>query len=180
MNARLHRPTADAHHRALDSLVRAHRDRLVRHATGIVHDADHAADLVQEAFVRAMREPRLFDADFRAGAWLYRVTTNLALNAVRDRRRRDDLVAEIPGPRCAVASQPEGVAAQERAALVDAALARLSEPHARILRARFHDDLSYQEIADRLGLKLGTVMSRLSRAKDALAEVLVDTRAEAA
>lgn len=176
MNARRVLPrsvqTVPPRHDALDVLVRRYRDRLVRHATGIVHDPDHAADLVQEAFVRALREPRLLDADFRAGAWLYRVTTNLALNSVRDRRRREEIVADMPGPRSASPDQADAVLDAERAELVQRALADLSPPHREILQARFFGDRSYQEIADVLGLKLGTVMSRLSRAKDALEVVL--------
>jgi RNA polymerase sigma factor (sigma-70 family) len=162
-------PATDA---VLSGLVRQYRDRLVRHATRIVHDPDHAADLVQEAFMRALREPRLVDADFRAGAWLYRVTTNLSLNSLRDRRRRDEIVADLPVPRCAAAHQDEAVLDSELAAQIETALSALSEPHREILKERFYADLSYQEIADSLGLRLGTVMSRLSRAKGALEGVL--------
>ncbi len=61
---------------AFDALVRQTRPRLVRHARSIVHDPDLASDIVQDVLIKAMREPRLFDADFRPAAWLYRVTTN--------------------------------------------------------------------------------------------------------
>ena len=63
-------------------------DRLQYHAVGILHDQAEASDVVQEVFIRAMREPRLFEEDFRTQAWLYRVTRNLCFNLARDRRRR--------------------------------------------------------------------------------------------
>ncbi len=122
--------------------------------------------------MRALREPRLAEPDFRAAAWLYRVTTNLALNSLRDRKRRDEIVADLPVARAASADQDAAVLDRERAAQIEAALASLSVPHREILKERFYSDLSYQEIADTLGLRLGTVMSRLSRAKDSLGGVL--------
>jgi RNA polymerase sigma factor (sigma-70 family) len=157
---------------ATGRMVDRHRPRLLRHATGIVRDPDLAADIVQEVFIKSMREHRLFDADFRIGAWLYRVTSNLALNHVRDSRRRADILAGLDLRSDVAARQDEAVHDEQREKQISTALSRLSANHRRILQERFYKDLSYGEIATVLDVKLGTVMSRLSRAKCALLELI--------
>lgn len=164
--ARDGRDAAHAH------VVTRHRPRLVRLATSIVKDRDLAGDIVQDVFIKALHEPRFFDEGFRMGAWLYRVTRNLCLNTVRDRRRRGDILAAMPTPRSAAPKQVDAVYADERHDAIRDAMDHLSQDHRRILHERFYEDLSYAEIAEVLGLKLGTVMSRLSRAKRALHDVL--------
>lgn len=157
---------------AMDAVVRKHRDRLFRHAAHILRDNDQAWDVCQEVFIKAMHEPRFFDDGFRMGAWLYRVTSNLCLNLVRNRRRRTDILHTYPQRQAHEAQQPEVVEAAEKQSQLQDALGRLSGNHRRILEERFYHDLSYSEIAEVLDIKLGTVMSRLSRAKDALMQVL--------
>lgn len=157
---------------ALGMVVQRHRARLVRHAASILKDRERAHDAVQDVFIKAMREKRFFDAGFKRGAWLHRVTNNLCLNMVRDRRRRGDILANMDTPKSAAPRQEATVTHAERADRMREALSRLSEPHRRILQERFFSDLSYNEIAEVLDLKLGTVMSRLSRAKSALSAVL--------
>lgn len=157
---------------ALAGVVHRYRARLLRHAGGYVRDPDIAADIVQDVFVKAMHERRLFEAEFRIGAWLHRVTANLCLNLVRDSRRRTEILADAPTRRSAEATQLAAIAEAERTRQLDEALGRLTPAHRQILRERFWGDQSYQEISEVLGLELGTVMSRLSRAKDALEAVI--------
>lgn len=160
------------HRAAMAAVVQRYRARLVRHANGIVRDPDVAADMVQDVFIKAMREPRLFDPEFRIGAWLHRVTGNLCLNLVRDGRRRADILADMPARRVSDPDQIDALLCEERQLRVVEALRGLSADHRQILIERFYADRSYQEIADALDLKLGTVMSRLSRAKDAIGPML--------
>lgn len=157
---------------AMAEVVAQNRAKLQRLATRILKDRDLASDVVQEVFIKAMREPRFFTPDFRMGAWLYRVTNNLCLNMVRDRRRRSDILDGMQTPRSSAPDQVNAVLDDERHDRVQQAIANLSEHHQRILHERFYEDLSYAEIAEVLDIKLGTVMSRLSRAKTALLGVL--------
>ena len=157
---------------AMAQIVARDRARLLRHATSILKDRDLAHDVVQEVFIKAMREDRFFEPEFRMGAWLYRVTNNLCLNMVRDRRRRGDILANMDTRRSSDADQVKAVLSQQRENHLGTALERLSNNHRRILEERFYSDLSYTEIAEVLDIKLGTVMSRLSRAKSALLKVL--------
>lgn len=158
--------------RALALIVRLHRPRLLRHATSVLKDADLAHDVVQDVFIKAMHEPRFFDAEFRMGAWLYRVTNNLCLNLVRDHRRRGDILAGMATRPFTDPRQDDEVLSQQRQEHIASALERLSENHRRILQERFYQDLSYTEIATVLDIRLGTVMSRLSRAKAMLLKML--------
>jgi RNA polymerase sigma-70 factor (ECF subfamily) len=160
---------------ALNTIVQRHRPRLLRHAANIVRDEDAAADIVQEVFIRAMREPRLFDADFKIGAWLYRVTNNLALNAARNHRRRGDILAGMKMSSELAPTQLEEVQHNQRRGRVSTALECLSANHRRVLQERFYRDLSYGEIANALDVKMGTVMSRIARAKVALLELVETT-----
>lgn len=158
--------------RATGEVVRRFGDRLYVHAFYILHDGQEAHDVIQEVFIKALREPRFFDADFKIQAWLYRVTRNLCFNIVRDRRRREHILAANPGDRASVADPLETVFHGERQEEILAAVDQVSADHREILLLRYYEDLSYSEIAERLDIKLGTVMSRLSRARDRLMAVL--------
>lgn len=128
--------------------------------------------MVQEVFIRAMREKRFFLEGFKMKAWLYRVTTNLCFNTVRNRKRRGAILDGMIKKVSTSPDQLEAVFASEQRGEVMTALDDLSEDHRQILLLRYYDDLSYAEIADVLGVKLGTVMSRLSRARYRLLGVM--------
>ena len=157
---------------AYEMVVRQYRNRLFQHALYIVKEPQEAYDAVQEVFIKAMREPRFFNVDFRTKAWLFRVTSNLCYNIVRDRRRRGGILEAMPRETSAHATQMEDFHQGECRDEILAAMEHLSRDHRDILILRYYDDLSYAEIADVLGVKAGTVMSRLSRARGRLATAL--------
>jgi RNA polymerase sigma-70 factor (ECF subfamily) len=104
--------------------------------------------------------------------WLYQLTRHKAIDAHRSRSRREDRELTIEeAPPAAIESPEQPWSAAERAALKDA-LPELSSIHREVLVLRYYDDLSYAEIADVIGVKLGTVMSRLSRARHRLLDVM--------
>jgi RNA polymerase sigma-70 factor (ECF subfamily) len=157
---------------AMEMVIQKWRQNLFYHATYIVKDGQEAYDIVQEVFIRAMRERRFFNEDFKMKAWLFRVTSNLCFNTVRNRKRRGVLLETMVRPVPQRASQLEQVFADEQRSTVLTAMDDLSENHREILVLRYYDDLSYAEIAEVLGVKLGTVMSRLSRARQRLSDVM--------
>jgi RNA polymerase sigma-70 factor (ECF subfamily) len=157
---------------AMDMVTRKFRDRLFYHALGITKDWEEAYDVVQEVFIRAMREQRLFTPEFRIKAWLFRVTSNLCFNLVRDRKRRGAILETFPPPDRAKPDQLDRVFKGERRDEVLAAIDVMTRDHREILMLRYYDDLSYAEIASVLEVKLGTVMSRLSRARTRLLQEL--------
>ncbi|MCB9745909.1 MAG: RNA polymerase sigma factor [Alphaproteobacteria bacterium] len=156
-------------------VVGKYRERLYFHAFSIVRERQEAYDAVQEVFIKAMRERRLFDPDFGLRAWLFRVTTNLCYNIVRDKRRRAGILDRMPDesvPQGTCRSSRDVVYAGQLRDELLGALDVLSPDHRRILLLRYYQDLSYNEIAEELDIKLGTVMSRLSRARARLSEVV--------
>jgi len=157
---------------AFDFTVRRYEERLYVHAYCILKDGQEARDVVQEVFIKAIRERRFFDVDFRMKAWLFRVTSNLCFNIVRDRRRRGDILDAAPRKEHTDADQMDLVFQGEQRAEVLQAIETMNEDHREILMLRYYDDLSYAEIAEVLDIKLGTVMSRLSRARCRLQEVI--------
>ncbi len=160
---------------AVDLVVQKYRDKLYYHALSIVKDPQEAYDAVQEVFIKAIRERRFFDEGFQMKAWLFRVTTNLCFNTVRDKKRRSGILETIPQkmPRDTEGtSSLDDVFSKELRAEMLAALDELTPKHREILVLRYYHDLSYAEIASQLEIKLGTVMSRLSRARSRLNQVI--------
>ena len=158
--------------RAMHIIIQKYRESLLYHALCIVKDQDEAYDLVQEVFVRAIRETRLFDADFRIKAWLYRVTSNLCLNNVRNKKRRSAILDAAKITDRTEADQVAAIFSDERQTEILKAISTLSKEHQQILMLRYYEDLSYNELSDVLQVKLGTVMSRLSRARTKLLELV--------
>ncbi len=154
--------------RAFELLVREYRDRLFRHALYMLRDPEEAFEATQETLMKAYLEPALFEPAFKIKPWLFRVITNLCYNMSRDKRRRRGILKAVPRP----GNEPplpldEIICAETRASIMDA-LEHVPEKHRSILLLKYYDDLSYVEIAQVMGCKLGTVMSRLSRARDKL------------
>jgi RNA polymerase sigma-70 factor, ECF subfamily len=162
---------------AYEPLVRAHEGRALSLATGLLGDADDAADAVQEAFVKAYRSlGRLRDGS-AFGPWF----RTIVLNNCRDRlrstapRRRVEWQEMEGGDAGRV--PPTGTLDLERAELVTtvhAALSRLSHEHREILILKEMEGMSYAEIARETGITAGTVASRLHHARAALRRIVLE------
>jgi RNA polymerase sigma-70 factor (ECF subfamily) len=160
---------------AFRSLVERYHRRVVQLALGMVKDADEAMDIAQETFVRVHRYLPSFKGDSSFFTWTYRIATNLCLDAQRrkGRAQRVDLAqdddAEIEAamdpPSNALAGPQRQALNQELRGKIEEALAALSENHRSILLLREVDGLSYEELAKVLGIRKGTVMSRLFHAR---------------
>jgi RNA polymerase sigma-70 factor (ECF subfamily) len=166
---------------AFGLLVERHMRRAYFQALGLVGSREDALDLSQEAFVRAFRARQTLDPERPFGAWLYQILRRLCFNFRRDRRVRASLLERGGSAWLAAAaaqSAPEDPAAalarSERCRLVSAAIDRLPDREREVLVLREFEDLKYREIADLVGVPVGTVMSRLYSARRRLAEVLVN------
>ena len=156
------------HATAMAHLISQFRGPLFHHALCILKDEDEAYDIVQETFVRAIKETRLFLPDFLIKAWLYRVTSNLCFNQMRNTKRRKEILEENPLSDTHEATQIKHIFNGQRQTEVLEAISKLGADHQHILMLRYYEDMSYLEIAQTLQIKLGTVMSRLSRARTTL------------
>ena len=136
-------------------------------------DAALAEDAAQEAFLAAWRGLPRFRGDSRFSTWLYRLTTNAAIDCLRreKRYRSTDDVTELELPDDAPSPQEQAEQSETQSA-VRRALSRLSEEHRQVLLLRYMQELDYSEIAAALAVSEGTVKSRISRAKTRLKEIL--------
>jgi RNA polymerase sigma-70 factor (ECF subfamily) len=159
---------------AMESLLRSHADRVFavcRRITG--SDAD-AADAAQEAMIAVVRNLGRFDGRSSFGTWVYRIATNASLDELRRRRRRPGPAdtSDLPPDHDPRQSDPAATRAEatiEDRLLLEPALQRIPEEFRVPLVLRDVGDLDYAEIADTLGVPIGTVKSRIARGRAALA-----------
>jgi RNA polymerase sigma factor (sigma-70 family) len=164
--------------RAYGDLVERYRDIAFRTAYLITRSAADAEDAAQEAFVKAYYALGRFRTQSPFRPWILRIVANEARNRVRSARRREGLMLRVAEdrPSGGAAPSPEAAALdRERDEALLAAMATLSEPDRQIITCRYLLDLSEAETADTLGLRRGTVKSRLSRALGRLRAVLPET-----
>ncbi|HEY0902298.1 MAG TPA: RNA polymerase sigma factor SigE [Marmoricola sp.] len=157
-----------------DQIVEEHSARVYRLAYRLTGNAHDAEDLTQEVFVRVFRSLHTYTPGTFAG-WLHRITTNLFLDSARRKSRiRFDTLPEdadnrLPSP---VATPDAAYLDQTFDADVEAALASLSPDFRAAVVLCDVEGLSYEEIADVLGLKMGTVRSRIHRGRSMLRAAL--------
>ena len=161
---------------AFGRLVTKYQDRLYNALVHVVGSTEEARDVVQDAFVQAMLKLESFHRSSAFYTWLYRIAFNLAVSRHRKarpmvsvERTRELTGADIPSRDPAPTEQLER---QERAVQVQAALATLDEEFRSVLVLREIEGYRYDTIAEILDLPIGTVRSRLHRARLELREQL--------
>jgi RNA polymerase sigma-70 factor (ECF subfamily) len=170
---------------AFESLVRAYQQRiyaLCRRLTGAHQSAD---DLAQETFIKAYFALERFDPAWPLYPWLRRIALNTGLNYLKVRGRErpieDGSFGDRRTPQAAPADDPQAELERvEFQARLDRAVQSLAPEQKSVFVLRFHEGMSYEEIGRALDLPLGTVMSRLNRARQRLKDLLADTLARGA
>jgi len=178
--------------RAFEMLVVKYQRRIERLIGRMVRDVDLVQDIAQETFIRAYRALPQFRGESAFYTWLYRIAVNTAKKALVE-LRRDPLVSENALASVDEADEtsrvenelsdgetPEAIlASREIAAAVNAAIDALSEDLRQAITLREIEGLSYEEIAEVMNCPIGTVRSRIFRAREAIAarlRPLLDTR----
>ncbi len=171
------RRAAEGDEAAFEALIMPHWEPLTRLCLHILTDPDEAADAAQETIIKAWRGLAAFRADAAFSTWLYRLATNACTDALRRRKRTravslsqtdeagEEFALELPD----TAPTPEQTLLQkERRTQLLRALERLEPQQRELLALRIDAELSYEQIAALLHIRVGTVKSRLSRARDKL------------
>lgn len=154
---------------AFEQVVVRYQRRVYGVAYRIVRRHDVADDVAQEAFIRAFRALASFDPTRPFGPWICRIATNLAINHVRSPEAREE---DLPEGHAETPSSAEGpldrVLDGEARMVLQRALDGLPGEQRTVFVLRAVEGLSYREIAESLDISMGTVMSRLSRAREKL------------
>ena len=163
---------------AFDALVRRYQHKVVKLVMRYVRDAAEAEDIAQEAFIKAYRALPRFRGDSAFYTWLYRIAINTAKNTLAA-RGRSPIEYDLDGPdgeeshemqaRMKDTATPEALAlTEEIRTTVTAAIDRLPEDLRTAIQLRELEGLSYEEIAARMQCPVGTVRSRIFRAREAI------------
>ena len=156
-------------------LVLPHLDAAYNFARYLRRDGAAAEDIVHDAFLRAWRAFPGFRGE-NPKAWLFAIIRNLVFSSAHAEKTRAELFAPEPAGEPAAADEPDPEALAIRNAEVQTvrrAIEALPEPFRETLVLRDLEELSYREVADVTGVPIGTVMSRLSRARQMLATALM-------
>ncbi len=160
---------AEVREHAFRLLVERYQDRIYRLLARFARDRAEAEDLTQEVFVKLFRKLHTFQQDSAFYTWLYRIAVNTATDWIgRQRRRRLHLVGEwepVERPDRDAAGADEPLLDEELRAVTRQILDTLPDKYRTILVLREYEDLAYHEIASVLGCSIGTVESRLFRAR---------------
>ena len=158
---------------AFNEIVDRYERRVFAIAVRICRHHEDARDVTQDVFVTALKSLSTFRGDAQLATWLHRVTVNAALDLVRRRGRREGPGLEEVGDRPASEPGPESVAIESvRAREVHLALGRIADDQRAMIVLHDLQGLDYAEVAAALEVPVGTVKSRLHRARLALAKEL--------
>ncbi len=169
--------------RAFQEIVERYQTRLLNFIYRTIGDRERGEDLVQEVFIRVYRHMARFDRSKKFSTWIYTIASNLAKNELRNRARNplvffqtirknwqdDDRPLQFEDAN----SRPDDLYRRRHLrSLVEASVARLPEHHRQVFILRELEGKSYEEIAEITNCNLGTVKSRLNRARNAFAQII--------
>src|SRR5437763_3833489 len=169
--------------RAFQEIVERYQTRLLNFIYRTIGDRERGEDLVQEVFIRVYRHIARFDRSKKFSTWIYTIASNLAKNELRNRSRNplvffqtirknwqdDDRPLQFEDTN----SRPDDLYRRRHLrSLVEASVARLPEHHRQVFILRELEGKPYEEIAETTNCNLGTVKSRLNRARNAFAQII--------
>jgi RNA polymerase sigma-70 factor (ECF subfamily) len=173
----------DGEDRAFTELVERYQTRLLNFIYRTIGDRDRAEDLVQEVFIRVHRHLHRFDRSKKFSTWVYTIASNLAKNELRNRSRNPLVLFQTmrganddedrPLQFEDTTARPDDLFRRRHLReLVEETVAKLPEHHRQVFVLRELEGKSYEEIAEITSCNLGTVKSRLNRARTAFAAII--------
>ena len=167
---------------AFEQLLLLHQKKVYNLCLRMSANPDDALDLSQEAFIKAWRSIGQYQFEASFSTWLFRLTSNVCIDHLRRKKRRQetsltesyddsDEAEEFTLPDAAPLPEEQAITNETKLALAQA-MERLGPEHREILQLRVVEDLSYEQIAEILDIRVGTVKSRLARARLSLRKIL--------
>jgi RNA polymerase sigma-70 factor (ECF subfamily) len=172
---------------AYSTLLDRYRESIYHMMYKMVHNRDDADDLTLEAFGKAFRKLHTYTPNYAFSTWLFKIASNNCIDFIRKKRMKmlsiDDTLEEdgqqdfSNNLRSSALDPEERFIYQQRKVILRDLMKRLRPKYRVMIELRFFEELSYQEIADRLSLPVGTVKAQLFRAKELLYEILRGAKA---
>lgn len=167
---------------AFEQLLLLHQKKVYNLCLRMSANPDDALDLSQEAFIKAWRSIGQYQFEASFSTWLFRLTSNVCIDHLRRKKRRQetsltesfddsDEGEEFTLPDAAPLPEEQAITNETKLALAQA-MERLGPEHREILQLRVVEDLPYEQIAEILDIRVGTVKSRLARARLSLRKIL--------
>ena len=167
---------------AFEELLLLHQKKVYNLCLRMSANPDDALDLSQEAFLRAWRSLGQYQFEANFSTWLFRLTSNICIDFLRRKKRRQEISltesyddsdegAELSVPDAQPGPEQQAMTNETKIELARA-MEQLSPEHREILQLRVIEDLQYEQIADILGVRVGTVKSRLARARLSFRKIL--------
>jgi len=153
-------------------------DVMLYHIKAIVKNKETAEDLTNELFIKVYDNLHLFKPEHKFSTWLYKIATNSAIDYLRKQKLQPDIqhqtedhhqIADNNTP------ESESIKKQNYATLEDA-INKLKPQYRNIIKLRYYKELSYEEIANRLHIPIGTVKASVHRAKIKLAQIIINQK----
>ena len=164
---------------AFDALFARHSDSIHTMLLKFSGNTDDVNDLMQEAFMKAFLKIGLYNPKYDFGAWIYTIARNTFVDYNRSRKNNainpQNIPIETSAAAQASAPTPEEyiINAQQRL-LIERYIAMLPEDYRRLFELRFLDEYSYEEIAEKLDMKLGTVKTRIFRVRNMMCKLITN------
>ena len=158
---------------AFEYLFRRYSDSIRRLFVLRTGNGDDADDLLQETFVKVYINIHRYSAEYTFGQWIYTIARNTFIDFARKRQDDISLDEHFAKPVESTSPTPEErvISLQQRRQL-DEYMARMSDDYRRLIELRFFEELSYEEIAQKLSIPLGTVKTRIHRARERLCRMI--------
>lgn len=164
--------------RAFEYLFNRYREAIYRLFVQRLHGIDGADDLLQETFVKVYINLHRYNAAYSFGQWVYTIARNTFIDHVR--RRQEDLPIDdrFAAPVSSAPTPEESVINLQQRSQIEHYLSRMTERYRRLIEMRFFDEYSYEEIAVKLNLPLGTVKTQIHRAREQICRLITEGETE--
>lgn len=171
--------------RAFSELMARYKDTINYMILKMVHNRDDAEDLTIEAFGKAFMHLEKYTPDFAFSTWLFKIAVNNAIDHIRKKRLKtlsiddeqdEDTRRAFVNIRTSLPNPEERIIKDQRAGILRTILDDLNPKYKTLIELRYFDELSYEEIADKMQMPLGTVKAQLFRARNLLYEILEDRK----
>lgn len=158
-------------------IMEEYYDPILRHVTSIIKHEEDSKDLTNEIFAKVYLNLHLFKPNYKFNSWLYKIATNSAIDFLRKKKIRQDIQMQTNGDTQVVdESEDVDIHKMENYATLEDALNKLRADYRTILKLRYYEELSYEEIAKRLQCPIGTVKATLHRAKAVLSKIIINQK----